>query len=128
MQNFFNADVVIFNKQSKPMHGYLEFSELGSTVPLNVLNPHEANVGNIIITSQYGKLSGTGAGAGVSQILLQDKNYTVRHYEFIGTVFDIQDPTQFELIRTLDYYASNYKSEFDNDLGTKSHIRKHARP
>lgn len=107
MQNFFNADVVIFNKQSKPMHGYLEFSELGSTVPLNVLNPHEANMGNIIITNQYGKLSGTGAGTGVSQILLQDKNYTVRYYEFIGTIFDIQDPSQFELIRTLDYYCEN---------------------
>ena len=119
MQNFFNADVVIFNKQSKPMHGYLEFSELGSTVPLNVMNPHEANMGNIIITNQYGKLSGTGAGTGVSQVLLQDKNYTVRYYEFIGTTFDIQDSSQFELIRTLDYFASNYKSEFDNDLGTK---------
>ena len=119
MQNFFNADVVIFNKQSKPMHGYLEFSELGSTVPLNVVNPLEGNLGNIIITNQFGKLSGTGAGTGVSQILLQDKNYTVRYYEFIGTIFDIQDPSQFELIRTLDYFASNYKSEFDNELGTK---------
>lgn len=112
MQNFIDLYSTITDDRSEPLYGYIEFFEPDGTTPQNVLNKDEYNIGNKIITNQYGKISSTGDGTVVDQIFLQDeKDYKIVYWKFTGTDFNLDKPNQFSQVKTLDYYYTRITTE-----------------
>ena len=117
MQNFVDLFPSLTNSQGEPLYGYIEFLKTDSTTPQNVLDGDNNNIGNLIITNEYGKISSTGDGSAVAQIFLQDEaDYTIRYYEFIGNNFNIDDKTQFQLVKSLDYYRPRISVDIDGGI------------
>lgn len=91
MTNFFITNPVIFDNEAAPLHGFLEFTLPGTTQPKNVFDLDGQNLGHKVITNASGM---------TQQQLFLDGAYDVHLWKFTGTIFDIDDPTQFTKIRT----------------------------
>lgn len=90
--NFLDVNPTLFDLEGKPFYGKLVFVAPGtSRTYRNVFDVDDHNLGHLIITNQHGRLS--------KQIIL-DGTYDVQYWEFVGTLFDVEDDTQFRLIRT----------------------------
>lgn len=126
MQNFIDLYSTITDDNNEPLYGYIEFFQPDGTTPQNVLNKDNQNLGNVIITNQYGKISSTGEGTTVDQIFLQnEKDYKIVYWKYIGTQFDIHDPSQFSQVKTLDYYYTRISLKVDGllSVGTIQDLR-----
>lgn len=90
--NMSAVNPTLFNLTGDPFYGKLVFVAPGTSKTYrNVFDVDNHNLGHVIITNQHGRLS--------EQIIL-DGTYDMQMWEFVGTVFDVDDDTQWQLIRT----------------------------
>lgn len=117
--NFSDVNPTLFDLDGKFLHGKLVFLAPGTTKTYkNVFDKDGNNLGHIIQTNQYGRLQ--------TQIFLEGA-YDVQYWQFVGTTFDLEDDTQFQLVRTervLDPEANfSFKVEGATTFNTVTEMR-----
>lgn len=91
-----DAYPIVHNDSSEPIElGLLIFYAINTTVPKNVSDTDGKNLGSMITLNEFGRPA--------TQIVCEG-DYSVAVYEYIGPEFDINDLTNFKLLRTDDIY------------------------
>lgn len=94
MQIYNDQYPIVHNDDSKPIElGLLIFCEPNTTTPKNVKDVNGVNLGSRITLNEFGR---------PPRQIVCEGDYSVEVYEYIGTEYDIDDLTNFKLLRT-DY-------------------------